>query len=181
LKSTDGGASWAQMNTGLANRTVLALGARPGTPAAVLAGTQVGSDPFVMKFNPAGSVPEYLRLLGGSEYDDARSVALGPNGGAYVTGQTNSTDFPLLNARQTALGGGFSADAYVVKLDSNGNTVYSTYLGGSSTDVGAGVAAGSDGSAYVTGNTFSNDFPVANAIKSTLAANDFGDAFVTRL
>jgi hypothetical protein len=181
FKSTDGGANWAPTSTGLANRNVLALASRPGSPAAVLAGTVVGSDPFVIKFNAAGSAPEYLRMLGGSEFDDARSVALGPDGGAYVTGLTASPDFPVMNARQPALAGAFSNDAYVVKLDSGGNTVYSTYLGGSSFETGAGVAVGADGSAYVVGSTASNDFPVANALKSTLAANDSQDAFVTRL
>jgi uncharacterized repeat protein (TIGR01451 family) len=181
FKSTDGGANWAQTTTGLANRNVLALASRPGSPAAVLAGTAVGSDPFVIKFNAAGSAPEYLRMLGGSEFDDARSIALGPNGSAYVTGLTSSSDFPVLNARQPALAGAFSNDAYVVKLDSAGNTVYSTYLGGSSFEAGAGIAVGADGSAYVVGSTGSNDFPVANAFKSAFTANDPQDAFVTKL
>ena len=181
FKSTDGGAHWAPASTGLTNRIMLALAVRPGAPANVLAGVQVGSDPFVVKFNPAGTVPEYLRLLGGSEFDDARSVALGPNGSAYVTGQTSSRDFPILNARQPALAAGVSSDAYVAKLDSNGDTVYSTYLGGSSADSAAAVAVGPDGSAYVTGTTNSNDFPVANALKSALVGNDFQDAFVSKL
>ncbi|HWS86861.1 MAG TPA: FG-GAP-like repeat-containing protein [Pyrinomonadaceae bacterium] len=178
-KSTDGGTNWAPSNAGLANRGVLALAARPGSPGAVLAGTVAGADPFVMKFNPSGAALEYLRLLGGSESDDARSVALGPNGSAYVAGTTASPDFPTANARQPALGG--VQDAFVLKLDSGGNTVYSTYLGGGSTEQGAGVAAGADGSAYVVGLTNSNDFPLANAYKSALGQNDFQDAFVTRL
>ncbi|HEX8117756.1 MAG TPA: SBBP repeat-containing protein, partial [Pyrinomonadaceae bacterium] len=178
---TDGGANWAQTSTGLMNRRVFALASRAGGPATLLAGTAVGADPFVMKLNAAGSAPEYLRLLGGSEFDDARSIALGPNGSAYVTGQTGSPDFPVLNARQTTLGGGLASDAYVVKLDSAGNTVYATFHGGSNSDSGAGIAVGPDGSAYVTGTTTSNDFPVANALKSSLAVNDFQDAFVTKL
>ncbi|HEX8147525.1 MAG TPA: SBBP repeat-containing protein [Pyrinomonadaceae bacterium] len=180
-RSTDGGASWAPTNTGLANRTVLALASRPGSPAAVLAGVVTGADPFVLKLNPAGTLPEYLRLLGGSENDDARSVALGPGGSAYVVGTTASTDFPVANARQPALAGGASNDAYVVKLDAGGNTVYSTYHGGSFADQGAGVAVGADGSAYVVGVTFSTDFPVANAFKPALGENNQLDAFVTKL
>ncbi|MBV8857913.1 MAG: VCBS repeat-containing protein [Acidobacteria bacterium] len=179
FKSTDGGANWAPANNGLANRAITALASRPGSPAAVLAGASVGADPFVLKLNPAGTAPEYMRMLGGSENDDARGVALGPGGSAYVVGTTASSDFPAVNARQAALAG--STDAYVVKLDANGNTVYSTYLGGASGDQGAGVAVGADGSAYVTGSTSSADFPLANAFKTTLGQNDFNDAFVTKL
>ena len=179
FRSTDGGANWAQANNGLANRNVLALASRPGSPAAVLAGTLVGGDPFVLKLNPAGSVPEYLRLLGGSENDDARGVALGPGGSAYVVGTTSSTDFPVVNARQSALSG--SNDAFVVKLDAGGNTSYSTYLGGNNFDQGLAVAAGPDGSAYVVGGTASTDFPLANALKSTIGQPDPFDAFVTKL
>jgi uncharacterized repeat protein (TIGR01451 family) len=179
FKSSDGGANWSPSNSGLANRTVLALAARPGSPAALLAGAAAGADAFVLKLNPAGSAAEYLRLLGGSEGEDARAVALGPGGAAYVTGTTASPDFPTSNARQSALAG--QSDAYVVKLDPAGNTVYSTYLGGSSYDSGGGVAVGADGAAYVTGSTGSNDFPTANALKSGLGPNDFQDAFVTKL
>ncbi|HEX8292158.1 MAG TPA: carboxypeptidase regulatory-like domain-containing protein, partial [Pyrinomonadaceae bacterium] len=179
FKSTDGGANWAASNGGLANRNILALAARAGGPPAVLAGALVGGDPFVMKLNPAGTVPEYLRMLGGSENDDARGVALGPGGSAYVVGTTASADFPAVNARQPALAG--SSDAYVVKLDAGGNTSYSTYLGGSNTELGTAVAVGADGSGYVVGGTGSNDFPVANALKSTISQPDTLDAFVTKL
>jgi uncharacterized repeat protein (TIGR01451 family) len=178
FKSTDSGASWALTNTGLANRNITALAARPGSPAAVLAGAQVGSDPFVMKFNPAGSIPEYLRMLGGAENDDARGIALGPNGSAYVVGSTAATDFPTVNARQPALAG--SSDAFLVKLDANGNTTYATYLGGTFVEQGAAVAVGADGSAYVAGSTSSTNFPVANAYKSAFGQNDSQDAFVTK-
>ncbi|MFL6256857.1 MAG: SBBP repeat-containing protein, partial [Pyrinomonadaceae bacterium] len=178
-KSTDGGANWAPANTGLANRNILALASRPGSPAAVLAGALVGGDPFVLKLNPAGTIPEYLRLLGGSENDDARGVALGPNGSAYVVGTTASADLPLMNAQQTVLAG--QNDAFVVKLDASGNTVYSTYLGGTFNEIGAGVAVGLDGSAYVVGSTTSTNFPVANALKPALAQGDSQDAFVSKL
>jgi uncharacterized repeat protein (TIGR01451 family) len=179
FKSTDGGANWAQSSNGLANRNILALASRPGSPAAVLAGALVGADPFVIKLNPAGSVPEYLRMLGGSENDDARSIALGPGGSAYVSGTTASANFPAVNAFQPSFGG--SADAFVVKLDAVGNTSYSTYLGGVNVEQGSAVAAGADGSAYVVGGTASNNFPVANAYKPTISQPDTLDAFVTRL
>ncbi|HEX7313823.1 MAG TPA: SBBP repeat-containing protein [Pyrinomonadaceae bacterium] len=177
-KSIDGGTNWAPMNTGLANRLILALAARAGSPAAVLAGASAGSDPFVLKLNPAGSAPVYLRMLGGADNDDARGIALGPNGSAYVVGTTASTDFPTTNARQASLGG--SNDAYVLKLDSGGNTVYSTYHGGAFTEQGAAIAVGADGSAYVTGGTNSTDFPLASAFRTALGQFDPLDAFVSK-
>jgi uncharacterized repeat protein (TIGR01451 family) len=121
----------------------------------------------------------YSSYLGGADTDQGSSIAVDSSGSAYVVGSTTSADFPTTNARQPALAG--SLDAFVAKLDAGGNTVYSTYLGGSFVDQGAGVAVGSDGSAYVTGGTGSTDFPVANAFKSALAPNDGQDAFVTKL
>ena len=177
-KSTDGGANWSPSNAGLPNRSVQALAVRPGSPNVILAGTLAGGDGFVVKLNPAGSLPEYVRMLGGSDNDDARSVALGAGGSAYVVGTTSSTDFPLANAFQLSLGG--STDAHLSKLDATGATLYSTYLGGASGDQGAGVAVGPDGAAYVTGGTSSTDFPVANALQPAMAEFDFSDAFVTK-
>jgi uncharacterized repeat protein (TIGR01451 family) len=178
FKSTDGGANWAPTNTGLANSSVQALAHRPGGPAAILAGTLAGGDAFVLKLNPAGSLPEYVRMIGGSETDDARGVALGAGGSAYVVGVTLSADFPTANAFQTTLGG--LTDAHLTKLAANGATLFSTYLGGSNTEQAAGVAVGPDGAAHVTGGTSSNNFPTANALKAALVEFDFNDAFVTK-
>ena len=178
FKSTNGGASWAPSNAGLLNRNVVALARRAGSPATILAGTVAGGDGFVMKLNPAGTLPEYLRMLGGSENDDARGIALGAGGTAYVVGTTSSADFPTVGAFQTSLGG--SADAHLTKLDASGNTAYSTYLGGGSIDQGAAVAVGADGAAYVTGTTGSRDFPTANALQPTMAELDFNNAFVSK-
>jgi uncharacterized repeat protein (TIGR01451 family) len=178
-KSTDGGANWSPSSAGLANRSVQAIAMRPGSPAAILAGALVGGDGFVVKLNPAGSLPEYLRMLGGSEFEDVRGVAVGAGGSAYVVGTTSSDDFPTANAFQPALGG--SNDAFVMKLDAAGATLYSTYLGGANTDQGGGVAVGPDGAAYVTGGTSSTNFPTANALQPSMAEFDFSDAFVTKL
>ncbi len=178
-KSTDGGANWSPSNAGLGNRSVQALAARPGSPSAILAGALVGADGFVVKLNPAGSLPEYLRMLGGSEFDDARGVAVGAGGSAYVVGTTSSEDFPTANAFQPALGG--SNDGFVMKLDATGATSYATYLGGANSDHTGGIAVGPDGAAYVTGGTSSTNFPTANALQPSMAEFDFNDAFVTKL
>jgi hypothetical protein len=110
----------------------------------------------------------YSTFLGGSSggigYDLAKAIAVDKAGNAYLTGQTRSADFPIKNAVQATLGG--STDAFVTKINADGSAlVYSTYLGGHDFDQGNGIALDSAGSAYVTGVTFSNDFPTANAIE----------------
>ncbi|HEU4769511.1 MAG TPA: SBBP repeat-containing protein, partial [Pyrinomonadaceae bacterium] len=137
---------------------------------------------FVTKLNPAVPAYTFSTYLGGSECDVANSVATDSSGNVYVTGRTGSTDFPTANAFQPAFAGPqFNGDAFVTKLTPNGAFVYSTYLGGSSnSDTGLGIAADSSGNAYVTGLTFSTNFPTLNASQpNTLGSN--GDAFVTKL
>ena len=95
-----------------------------------------------------------------------------------MAGQTSSTNFPLVNARQGALGGSISLpDAFVAKYNPSGTVVFSTYLGGSSIDGATGAAIDGAGYCYVTGSTLSNDFPTANAAQG--ASTGVGDAFVT--
>ncbi|MDX6696447.1 MAG: hypothetical protein QOF02_4050 [Blastocatellia bacterium] len=181
FKTTDGGANWTASNNGLTNKFVLALAARiNGGQTSILAGTNIGNDGFVAKFNPSGSQLEYLRLLGGSESDDARGIAIDSTGSAYVTGPTASTNFPLANAFQPAPGG--FTDAYLTKLSPAGDAfVYSTYLGGSDNDSARAIAVGSDGSAYITGSTQSANFPLANALQPTYGSPSFGsDAFIAK-
>jgi len=100
-------------------------------------------------------------------------------GNAYVTGFTSSPDFPTANPVQAALGG--FQDAFVAKLNPSGSAlVYSTYLGGSEYDVGRGITVDAAGNAYVTGDTFSSDFPTANPLQAALGSI-FSDAFVVKL
>ena len=79
-------------------------------------------------------------------------------GNAYVTGRTSSTDFPIRNAPYPNFGG--ASDAFIVKLNASGTAlVYATYLGGSNSDEGLSIAVDGTGNAYVTGDTYSSDFP----------------------
>ncbi len=143
-----------------------------------------GYDAFVSKINPAGSALVYSTYLGGSgtDSDSGNSVAVDSAGDAFVTGDTNSTDFPVTpGAFQTTCNGcgGDSSTAFVTKFNPSGSAlIYSTYLGGSEYDVGSGIAVDSAGDAYVTGNTFSTDFPVTpGAFQTTFGGDE--DAFVT--
>jgi hypothetical protein len=140
-------------------------------------------DAFVTKLNPAGSALVYSTFLGGSGSESNRldCLAIDSSGNAYVTGQTASTNFPTANAFQSTLGGG--SDIYVAKLNAAGSgLIYSSYLGGSETDSGSGIAADSAGNAYVTGDTSSTNFPTANAFQNTFGGGfPVGDGFVTKL
>ena len=121
----------------------------------------------------------YSTYLGGSGRDFANGIAVDAGLNAYVTGSTNSLDFPTANAVQAAYGGG-AFDAFVSKLNAAGTAlVYSTYLGGSGSDSGRGIAVDSAGNAYVTGETTSANFPTANPIQAVYAGGT--DAFLVKL
>src|SRR5437660_8773780 len=140
----------------------------PTTPGAFQTTSSGGVDAFVTKLNPTGSGLVYSTYLGGSGTDQGRGIAVDPGGHAHVTGLTNSTNFPTTPGTfQTTSGGG--VHAFVTKLNPTGSgLVYSTYLGGSGSDQGQGIAVGSGGHAYVTVSTCSINFPTTtNAIQPT--------------
>jgi uncharacterized protein (TIGR03437 family) len=136
------------------------------------------SDTFIVKINPAGSALVYSTYLGGSGDEAGFRIAVDQNGAAYVTGTTNSTNFPTANAFQSNSGG--NLDVFVAKLNPSGNAfVYSTYLGGIGGDVGLSVATDGAGNAYVGGTAFSPNFPLARSLQSALRGPS--DAFITKL
>jgi beta-propeller repeat-containing protein len=164
------------------------------TTAGAFQTTKVGGvaynayDGFVTKLNPAGCALVYSTYLAGSGKDIGAAIAVDADGNAYVTGGTDSIDFPTTaGAFQTTYGGGGfgGGDAFVTKLDPTGSAlVYSTFLGGSDADGGAGIAVDATGNAYVTGGTYSANFPTtAGAFQTTYGggASGVGDAFVTQL
>ena len=143
---------------------------------------QGSADAFVAKINPAGSALVFSTYLGGQSDDLGMGIALDSNSNVYVAGTTGSANFPTLNAAQTQFGASnlLGADAFITKLKADGSAlVYSTYLGGSGVDVGMAIAVGADGSAYVSGETASADFPVSSAIQQSGAG--FDECFVAKL
>jgi hypothetical protein len=146
----------------------------------------VDPDAFVTKLNPTGSALVYSTYLGGGRFDNGAGIAVDGAGNAYVTGATQSGNFPTTaGAFQTAFksGSNVNSDVFVTKLDSTGSSlVYSTYLGGGSDESGAGIAVDSSGSAYVTGRTNSSDFPTTPGVfQQPATSNGLYDAFVSKV
>jgi beta-propeller repeat-containing protein len=139
----------------------------------------INYDAFVTKINATGSAYVYSTYLGGSGFDRGGGIAVDGSGNAYVTGSTNSTNFPTTDPIQASYGGG-NGDAFVTKINAAGSAlVYSTYLGGGGFDDGSGIAVDGSGNAYVTGGTGSTNFPTANPLQASIGGG--GDAFVTKI
>lgn len=141
-------------------------------------GGDSSDDAFVAKLNPAGNQLIYSTYLGGSGDEDISSIAVDRRGNLYATGTTDSNDFPTFKALQSESKG--NEDTFVTQLNQAGNAlVYSTYLGGSSSDFSGGIAVDIEGNAYVTGGTGSNDFPTVKALQPSLRGRT--DAFIAKL
>lgn len=137
-----------------------------------------GRDAFVTKLNSAGTAILYSTYLGGSNYDQGNSITVDSSGAAYVTGDTSSINFPVVSAYQLMLHG--QQDAFVSKLSPAGTAlVYSTFLGGTAEDHGASIALGPGNVAYITGSTYSANFPLALPTQSRIAGGQ--DAFLLEL
>ncbi|HEX5410772.1 MAG TPA: SBBP repeat-containing protein [Terriglobia bacterium] len=163
----------------------------PVTSGASQAAYGGGGDSFVTKFAPGGAQMVYSTFLGGSGLDQGNSIAVDSSGDAFVTGFTQSSDLPLTNALQRILGvtGASScgttpcADAFVAELGPSGSLVFSTFLGGSATDLGQAIATDPSGAAYLTGSSSSTNFPViAGAPQSTyVGTNSSFNVFIAKI
>jgi hypothetical protein len=136
-------------------------------------------DGFVVKINVTAAQSDYVyaTYLGGSDFDEVSGLAVTPTGLVYAAGRTYSSDFPVQNGVQETYGG--FQDAFLAKIGATGQTLlYSTYLGGSSSDVAQAVALDTSGHAYVAGSTSSPDFPTVAAFDA--GHNGGSDAFLTK-
>jgi hypothetical protein len=145
-----------------------------------LDGTYGGSDDiFVAKLDASGSSLIYCTYLGGEYQEDVATIAVDAAGFAYVGGSTMSTDFPTFNAFQGVRAG--SLDGFVTKLSPLGTAiVYSTYLGGNLIDYVRGIEVDHSGRAYVTGSTYSSNFPTEQAFQGVHGGGN-SDAIVAKL
>jgi protocatechuate 3,4-dioxygenase beta subunit len=188
--SSDSGHGVAVDASGTAYVTGLTASTNFPTTAGAFDSTHNGNqDVFVTKLSPTGGAPLlYSTFLGGSSLDwggvlGGGGIAVDALGGAYVTGQTLSTNFPTPGGSYDRSHNG-SSDAFAAKLDTTrtgpSSLVYSTFLGGGANDTGEGIAVDASGSAHVTGDTASADYPTtAGAFDTT--QNGSRDAFVTKL
>jgi len=122
------------------------------------------SDLFLAKLDPSATMLLYSTYLGGSGRDGALGVT-DSSGFVYVVGDTDSANFPLMNALQPYFG---NTDVFLVKVDATGSTLlYSSYLGGGDSDFGSAIARSPDGTLWMGGSTFSENFPTLNALQPT--------------
>ncbi len=150
------------------------------TPAGTVQPAYAGEgDAFVTKLTSAGAL-SYFTYLGGTHADSATGIAVDSGNNVYVTGTTASVDFPTAGAVfQPAYGGG-NTDSFVAKLGPAGATlVYSSYLGGTNAELATGIAVDTTGSAYVTGQTCSDDFPLADPLQAVPGGNC--DAYISKV
>jgi hypothetical protein len=148
------------------------------------------SDGFAAELNPSGSKLVYGTYLGGSGNDDGRAIVVDSLGNAFIVGETFSPDFPVTaDAIQPSCGGGCAgntADAFLTELNASGSgAVFSTFLGGSGFEIARSVARHPSGNLYITGITFSTDFPITvGAFQTTCGAgcsSGVADAFVAKI
>jgi uncharacterized protein (TIGR03437 family) len=148
-----------------------------------------GFDSFITKIRSDGTDLIYSTFLGGSADDGASSIALNSDGEAYVTGGTNSPDFPVTSGvfqPSFAGGGAFGGDAYVARLDSQGKSLFfSTFLGGAGPDQGSSITIDLSGNVYVAGRTSlagavgsPPTFPLLRPLQSSYGGG-FSDGFLT--
>lgn len=139
-------------------------------------------DAFIVKMSPSGPSLLYSTYLGGTDRESGSGIAVDPAGNVYVTGITDSTDFPLISPLQSGFGG--IRDVFVVKINPEGSgLIYSTYLGGQGMENGwddlGDIAVDAEGNAYVSGSTTAGNFPVTRALQNRLQGSS--DAFLVKI
>ncbi len=128
---------------------------------------------FVAKLDPTGSNLVYADYIGGNSEDYGLALVLDSANEVYVTGSTQSSNFPVVEAYQSQQPGPYSG--FLTKVSASGSSLlYSTYLGGNTFDLPTSVAIDSLGEVHVAGYTMSPNFPVANAYQATVSANQAG-------
>lgn len=152
----------------------------PANPTPIQGINRGSFDAFVTKVNPAGNARVFSTYLGGTGDDRANAIAVDQYGSVYVVGQTRSTNYPIRFAFQSTNGGNNLNDAFVTKLGATGRVlIYSTYLGGATTDIAYGVTVDFGVNAFVTGYTDSTNYPLVTPFQNTKAGVD--DVLLSRV
>ncbi len=177
--NSDGGPGVAVDATGQATVTGFTTSVNFPTVNAIQSTPGGNVDAFVTRLSADGGGLVFSTYLGGSELDRALGLGLGPDGSAWITGDTRSPNFPTANPTQPTYGGG-QRDGFITRLNPAGIALtYSTYLGGSGGEQSNGVAFDSTGDAYVSGGTQSADFPTVSPYQAVLRGTD--DAFLVKI
>lgn len=137
------------------------------------------SDGFLAVMNPESFENIYITYFGGSERDGANEVSTGPDNDIYVTGWTQSSDFPVTGDAFQSTITGSERDIFLVRFSEAGQLEYATYLGGSEMEDCFGLDVDSEGCAILSGRTWSSDFPTANAIQPEYSGIEV-DSLVTK-
>jgi len=153
-----------------------------GTPGAYQPNFSAGDgDGFIAEFAPLAASLLRCTYLGGSDEDirmpQYSGLATDASGALYFTSMTTSANFPMADAYDSTYNG--VDDAFVAKLSSDLSALeFCTFLGGSSDDLGTGIALDPSGCAYVTGSTASSNFPIVAPYDGSMAVTD---AFLTKI
>lgn len=162
---------------------IIVAGWTSSTDLPVSPGPQLGNgggvDAFVASFSPNGGTLNYCTYLGGSGDDRAFGLAVDMAQNTYITGWTQSSNFPVVGGVQNHLKG--ARNAFVAKLNQMGNAlIFSTYLGGSGADSGNAIAVDAYGHVAIAGDTTSSNLPVTGgAFQRAIGGGQ--DAFVAKL
>ena len=151
----------------------------PHLPAKAAPTSNASMDAVVVKIDARTGRIVWATRTGGSDWDAAGDLEVANDGSVYVLGQTQSADFPTTPDAVQRKFGGPRRDAVVLKLDAAGKIVYSTFLGGSKNDEATTLALADDGTVYVGGATWSDDFPGVHA--GQFGPGGASDGFIARL
>jgi len=141
-----------------------------------------GTDAFITKLNSVGNGLIYSTFIGGDGFDRCNSIVIDTSGSAYITGQTNSNNYPTTQGAYKTTYNGGDYDTFISKLNSTGSAlVYSTFIGGSSAEDGNSITIDADGNAYITGQTNSNNYPTTQGAYKTAYNGGNADTFISKL
>jgi hypothetical protein len=147
----------------------------PATTTGFRSPVSGNGDVMVAKFNSGGTTLQWLARIGGSQFDDGRSIAVDAAGNVFVTGYTGSSDFSVsAGSYRTSFAGRY--DGFITKLSPSGTVVFSSLFGGTGQDWPMAVRVDAAGNAVIAGSTDSYNFPTTPGVIRRSRPYVFADA-----